>query len=92
MQTVKLSTKGQLVIPNEIRKNHHLAARTEFAISFVGDEIRLTPLPMFPVVTVGEAAGLLAKRDIHKAGEENTRARIAKTLKARDVATQLHAC
>ena len=62
METVKLSTKGQLVIPKEIRDAHHLAAGTEFAVSFVGDEIRLTPLPMFPRTTVAATAGLLAKR------------------------------
>lgn len=39
METVKLSTRGQLVIPNEIRKAHHLAAGTEFVVSFVGDEV-----------------------------------------------------
>jgi len=88
MQTVKLSTKGQFVIPNEIRKTHHLAAGTEFAISFVGDEIRLTPLPMFPVATVDGVAGLLAKRGKKKPGEQESRARIAQTLKARDAATR----
>lgn len=88
MQTVKLSTKGQFVIPNEIRKSHHLVVGTEFAISFVGDEIRLTPLPIFPVATVAETAGLLAKRGVNRTDEENTHARIAKTLKARDAATR----
>jgi len=39
VETVKLSTRGQLVIPNEIRKAHHLAAGTEFVVSFVGDEV-----------------------------------------------------
>lgn len=39
METVKLSTKGRLVIPKEIRKARHLAAGTEFVVSFVGDEI-----------------------------------------------------
>lgn len=88
MQTVKLSTKGQFVIPNEIRKSHHLAAGTEFAISFVGDEIRLTPLPMFPVSTVDKAAGLLAKRGAKKTDEQTTRSNIAQMLKARDAATR----
>ena len=41
MEIVKLSTKGQLVIPKEIRKAHHLAVGTEFVVSFVGNEIRL---------------------------------------------------
>lgn len=88
MQTVKLSTKGQFVIPNEIRKSHHLAVGTEFAISFVGDEIRLKPLPMFPATTVNDAAGLLARRGVKKTDEQITRAKIAKMLKARDTATR----
>lgn len=88
MQTVKLSTKGQFVIPNEIRKSHHLTVGTEFAISFVGDEIRLTPLPMFPVTTVDDAAGLLVKRGAKKSDEKSVRAKIGKTLKARDAATR----
>ena len=88
MQTVKLSTKGQFVIPNEIRKIHHLVVGTEFAISFVGDEIRLTPLPMFPVTTVDDAAGLLSKRGVKKTDENIIRAKIAKAIKARDAATR----
>lgn len=87
MQTVKLSTKGQFVIPNEIRKSHHLTVGTEFAISFVGDEIRLTPLPLFPVTAVEDAAGLLAKRGAKKSGESATREKIAAAIKARDAAT-----
>ena len=58
VETVKLSTKGQLVIPNEIRKAHHLAVGTEFVVSFVGDEIRLTPLPMFVRTSVADTADL----------------------------------
>lgn len=88
METVKLSTKGQLVIPREIRKAHHLAVGTEFVVSFVGDEIRLTPLPMFPRTTVAVAAGLLAKRGRKGVSEAKTRASISKTLKARDTATR----
>lgn len=88
METVKLSTKGQLVIPKEMRKEHHLAVGTEFVVSFVGKEIHLTPLPMFPRTTVAGTAGLLAKRGQKWVSEEKTRARIRKTLKARDLATR----
>ena len=88
METVKLSTKGQLVIPKEIRKTHHLAVGTEFVVSFVGDEIRLTPLPMFPHTTVADAAGLLSKRGRKGMSEAKTRSRISNTLKARDAATR----
>ena len=88
MDTVKLSTKGQLVIPKEIRQAHHLAVGTEFSVSFVGNEIRLTPLPLFPHTTVAAAAGLLAKRGQKGMSEAKTRARTSKTLKARDAATR----
>ena len=88
METVKLSTKGQLVIPKEIRKAHRLAVGTEFVVSFVGDEIRLTPLPMFPRTTVADTAGLLAKRGRKGMSEAKNRASISKTLKARDSATR----
>ena len=88
METVKLSTKGQLVIPKEIRQAHHLAVGTEFVVSFVGNEIRLTPLPMFPRTTVADAAGLLTKRGRKGMSEAKTRASISRTLKARDAATR----
>lgn len=69
METVKLSTKGQLVIPKEIRDALHLAAGTEFAVSFVGNEIRLTPLPAErrprPVQTSSRPVGPTAR--LHRA-------------------------
>jgi AbrB family looped-hinge helix DNA binding protein len=88
MQTVKLSTKGQFVIPSEIRKSHHLTAGTEFAVSFVGSEIRLTPLPMFPPTTLAEVAGLLARGEKKIPDEATLRAKIAQSIKARDAATR----
>jgi hypothetical protein len=54
----------------------------------MGNEIRLTPLPMFPVSTIAKAAGMLAKRGSKKSDEKETRAKIAKTLNARDAATR----
>ena len=88
METVKLATKGQLVILKEIRKAHHLAVGTEFVVSFVGNEIRLTPLPLFPRTTVADTAGLLAQRGRKGMSEEKIRSSIRKSLKARDTATR----
>lgn len=45
METVKLSSKGQIVIPKEIRETQHLAIGTEFFVSCVEGQIRLTPAP-----------------------------------------------
>ena len=72
METVKFATKGQLVILKEIRKAHHRAVGTEFVVSFVGNEIRLTPLPLFPRTTVADTAGLLAQRGRKGMSEEKT--------------------
>jgi len=88
VETVKLSTKGQLVIPKQVREDHHLVVGTEFVVSFVGDEIRLKPLPMFPPTTVADTAGLLAQRGKKKLSEEELRASIGKRLQARDAATR----
>lgn len=91
MEKIRLSTKGQLVIPNEIRKANRLLPGTEFTVSLVGREIRLTPLPPFAQSTVMEAAGLLAMRG-RKArngvGDKTTRAKIRLSLKTRDKATR----
>lgn len=87
METIRLSTKGQLVIPNEIRKAHHLRPGTRFVVSFVGTEIRLTPVAPFAKRTVNETAGLLAKRG-RKIGSDAARNKIQQTLKARDAATR----
>ena len=76
------------MIPTEIRKAHHLAPGTEFVVSLVGKEIRLTPVPPFAQRTVMEAAGLLAKRGRKAASAKAAQAKIRRSLKARDAATR----
>lgn len=88
MKTVKRSTEGQFVIPEATRKAHHLAAGTKFVVSFVGDEIRMIPLPMFPHTTVADTAGLLAKRGRKNMHAEKSSSTVSKTLRARDAATR----
>lgn len=88
METIRLSTKGQLVIPNAIRKAQRLTAGTEFVVSFVGSEIRLTPQPPFATTTVNDVAGMLAKRGRARLSDETVRANMRKAIKARDQATR----
>ena len=64
MDTVKLSSKGQIVIPKEIREAKHFTAGTEFLVSCVEREIRLTPAPVFPRTKVENGLGMLAKMRI----------------------------
>lgn len=88
METVKLSSKGQIVIPKGIRESRHLAAGTEFIVSFLGDEIRLMPVPVFPRTKVEDVAGALAKPGRKRLTEEETDLGIAQMLQEADEATK----
>ena len=88
METVKLSSKGQIVIPKEIRETQHLAVGTEFFVSYVEGEIRLTPAPVFPKTKVGDGFGMLARKGGRRLSDEETRRAIGGMLKERDAATK----
>lgn len=88
MDTVKLSSKGQIVIPKEARDAHQLAPGMEFSVLFVGDEIRLKPLPMYPPTTVAQGAGLLAKARRKPKSAQETALAIGDLLKQTDEATK----
>ena len=48
MTTVKLSSKGQFILPKTIRDRHHWEAGTEFAIIDRGSELIIKPTRIFP--------------------------------------------
>lgn len=88
METVKLSTKGQIVIPKNIRESHHLAAGTEFLIAVIGDEIRLKPIPAFPASNAEEGMGILSRKQRKPLSDEETGFAIGEMLKEADQATK----
>ena len=88
MATVKLSRKGQIVIPKNIRDDLHLPAGTEFVISKTATGLTLTPTTIFPNSTVRQVRGCLAKRGRHLPDETELRASIKARLKARDDASK----
>lgn len=88
MDTVKMSSKGQLVIPKDVRDEHHLAAGMEFLVQFVGDEIRLKPLPLFPPTTVAQGARLLEKPKRRRMPEEETQQAIGRLIRDADKASK----
>ena len=88
MDTVKLSSKGQIVIPKGARDAHQLAPGMEFSVLFVGDEIRLKLLPMYAPTTVAQGAGLLAKARRKPMSEEETAFTIGDLLKQTDAASK----
>ncbi len=88
METVKLSSKGQIVIPKEVRETYRLATGMEFTVEFVGDEIRLKPLPIFPPSTVAQGAGLLAKSRRKRLSERETDLAIGDLIRSSDEAAK----
>ena len=49
METVRLSSKGQFIIPKAIRDRHHWKAGTEFVIIDRGAELVIKPTRVFPL-------------------------------------------
>jgi AbrB family looped-hinge helix DNA binding protein len=64
METTRLSTKGQIILPKNIRTSHAWAPGTEFAVEETGDGILLRPAGRFPQTELDEVAGCL--RSKHK--------------------------
>lgn len=48
MTTVKISSKGQFILPKAIRDRHHWEAGTEFVIIDRGSELIIKPTRIFP--------------------------------------------
>lgn len=48
METVKLSRKGQCILPKAIRDRHHWEAGTEFVIIDRGMDLVIKPIRVFP--------------------------------------------
>lgn len=88
METVKLSSKGQIVIPKEIREAHKLTPGTQFFISFVGEEIRLVPAPVYPRIRVEQGLGILHKKNRARVTDAEINRKIGQMLKASDKATK----
>lgn len=52
MQTVKLSSKGQFILPKAIRDRHHWETGTEFIIVDRGEELVIKPTRVFPATAL----------------------------------------
>ena len=57
MQTTRLSSKGQIIIPLAIRNTHHWKAGLEFAVQEMNDALLLTPIKPFPETKIKEVMG-----------------------------------
>ena len=59
MKTTRLSTKGQIILPRNIRVARAWGPGTEFTVEDTGDGILLRPAGRFPDADLEEVAGCL---------------------------------
>ncbi len=57
MNTSILSSKGQIIIPKQVREAHHWRTGTEFVIGSFGDGIFLKPRKPFPLTRLEDGLG-----------------------------------
>jgi AbrB family looped-hinge helix DNA binding protein len=88
METVKVSSKGQIVIPKALRKASHIQPGTELIISAVADGLMLTPAKRIKPTKVADGLGMLAKPQRKKLSDAEVKRRIGAMLKVRDEATK----
>ncbi len=63
METTRLSTKGQIVLPKNLRLSRDWPPGTEFTVEESGDGVLLRPTPRLPATDLTAVAGCLrAKR------------------------------
>lgn len=70
METTKLSSKGQVIIPKAVRSSHHWEPGLELIVIDMGDGILLKPKAPFPSSTLANVAGMLKGRVQPKTDEE----------------------
>lgn len=67
METVRVSSKGQIVIPKSLRTAFHIEAGSELAIFVEGDAIHLRQAEQrFARTDIAAGLGLLAKRGVRR--------------------------
>lgn len=57
METTRLSSKGQIIIPQGIREAHHWHPGIEFVVTETNDGILLTPIKSFQPSSVKSLIG-----------------------------------
>ncbi len=85
METVRVSSKGQIVIPKELRTAFHIEAGSELAIFAEGDEIHLRQAEQrFPRTEIAAGLGLLAKRGRKAPAAADIKRTVGELLKQRN--------
>ena len=59
METIRLSSKGQIILPRAVRDRHHWAPGTDFVVEDTGDGVLLRPVKKGRVTRLEDVAGCL---------------------------------
>lgn len=84
MDTVTLSSKGQLVIPKAVRDHAQVVPGSRFSVHYVDGEIRLRPLVPASATTLDDVAGCLARPGRKRRSDAEAQAAIRARLKERN--------
>ena len=87
METTTLSSKGQLVIPKQVRQQAKVAAGDAFEVRYQDGEIHLRPVVRTSGTTVDDVAGCLASALRKPMSDAQAEATAKARLKAEDAAT-----
>jgi AbrB family looped-hinge helix DNA binding protein len=78
METTRLSTKGQVILPQIVRDSRAWPPGTEFLVEETAEGVLLRPLSRFPVTTLAEVVGCLKYK-----GKPKTIAQMRKGIRIR---------
>jgi AbrB family looped-hinge helix DNA binding protein len=70
METTRLSSKGQIILPKTVRDEHHWAPGTDFTVEDTGDGVLLRPLRTRPPTRLQDLAGCLRVKGEARSLEE----------------------
>jgi len=62
LETTRLSTKGQIILPKAVRTSRAWGPGTEFTVEETGDGILLRPAATFPETELDDVAGCLRSK------------------------------
>ena len=82
MDITRLSTKGQIIVPKNIRASHSWEPGTEFIVEETSDGILLRPARRFPETCLDEVAGRLHSKSKPKTSAQ-IRAAVAREVSKR---------
>ena len=82
MQTTRLSTKGQVILPKTVREARAWPPGTEFSVEETAEGVLLRPVGRFPASRLEEVAGCLKPRGRPKTDAQMRRA-VAREVRRR---------